>query len=201
MTFTLESLSDNPLALFAKWYSDAENCKDIRLPECMCVSTISPEGYPDGRTVLLKHFDDKGFVFYTNLNSPKGDSLRKYPTATLIFYWDPLRKQVRITGEASIVSDSEADAYFQSRPRQSQIGAWASKQSEEMKDPNELQLRFNEFKIKFEGKDVPRPPYWSGYCIKPARMEFWEEKPHRLHDRFLFILNSENKWSVKRLYP
>ncbi len=172
----------------------------MALPEACCLSTVSPEGLPEGRMILLKGADESGFVFYTNLESPKARSLAAHPHAALTFYWQPFRRQVRVLGRVEKVTEDEADAYFHTRPRESRLGAWASLQSEPLDSRETLERRFGEFSKKYEGREVPRPPHWSGYRIVPDEIEFWIERPMRLHDRFLYA-RSDAGWKITRLYP
>jgi len=165
------------------------------------LSTVDSRGNPDGRMVLLKEFDERGFVFYTNMNSPKGKDLLKNKKAALTFYWEKVRRQVRIQGSTELVSTEEADAYFASRPRQAQLGAWASKQSEVLSKRSVLIKAFAKFTLKFGRKKVPRPDYWTGVRLIPKKIEFWQERSYRLHDRFLYTRIQKNRWKVVRLYP
>tara|TARA_B100000029_G_C17340363_1_gene875053 strand:+ start:289 stop:873 length:585 start_codon:yes stop_codon:yes gene_type:complete len=193
------SLNENPIIQFRKWYDEAL-LKGIEFPEACCLSTISENNYPDGRMVLMKSFNDDGFVFFTNAKSNKGKHLKKNPRASLTFYWEVLSKQVRIQGNISGISDSDSDQYFSSRPRGSQIGAWASLQSKQLCKRNELDERFVKFEKKYLDVEIPRPPYWKGYLLKPKRIEFWIGKENRLHDRFLYEFVNQG-WKINRLYP
>ena len=193
-------LGKDPLREFARWFRKASGHSRIKLPEAMCLSTVGRDGAPHGRMLLLKGFGEKGFVFYTNLNSPKACDLKENPTVAMTFYWEPLRRQVRIEGRVEPVSDAEADVYFASRPRLSQIGAWISNQSEPLSSRLILIRRFLSRLKEFGTGLVPRPPYWSGYRLIPDKIEFWEEKPNRLHDRFLYVRKG-NGWEMSRLYP
>ncbi|HSA58966.1 MAG TPA: pyridoxamine 5'-phosphate oxidase [bacterium] len=192
-------MDKDPIRQFKLWFDEA-SAAGVPLPEAFCLSTVSPDGLPEGRMILLKEADASGFVFYTNLESPKAHALAKRPQAALTFYWEPLRRQVRIQGRTERVSDAEADAYFRTRPRESQIGAWASFQSTPLDSRETLEKRFGEFSEKYEGRDVPRPAHWSGYRVVPDAVEFWIERPNRLHDRFLYT-RTGGGWSMKRLYP
>jgi pyridoxamine 5'-phosphate oxidase len=192
-------LDKDPVKQFQLWFDEA-SASGVPLPEAACLSTVSREGEPEGRMILLKEADERGFVFYTNFNSPKARSLQAHPLAALTFYWEKLRRQVRLVGKTEKVSDAEADAYFDSRPRESQLGAWASFQSEILDARETLEKRFEELSRKYEGKDIPRPAHWSGYRIVPAKIEFWIERPNRLHDRFLYELKGK-EWVVTRLNP
>jgi len=166
-----------------------------------CLSTLDLNGFPEGRMVLLKEFDARGFAFYTNLHSPKGRSIAGHPRAAMTFYWQPLERQVRVQGNTELVSDAEADAYFHSRPRLSQLGAWASQQSQPLKSRFTLMREVVSFALKYPTGTIPRPPQWTGIRIKPLNMEFWQAGANRLHDRFQYQKQSGGSWSVTRLYP
>lgn len=189
----------DPIARFEAALQNATE-KGIPLANSMALATADAGGRPSVRMVLLKGVDDRGFVFYTNLGSRKARELEERPWASLCFHWAPLEEQVRIEGRAELVSDEEADAYFASRPRGSQIGAWASKQSETLECTETLRARIAEIEARFEGQQVPRPPFWSGYRIVPERIEFWYGKPDRLHDRLVY-LRRDDDWELFRLYP
>ncbi|HVO33584.1 MAG TPA: pyridoxamine 5'-phosphate oxidase [Elusimicrobiota bacterium] len=193
-------LADDPMVQFGVWYKEAEKCKAIEQANAMCLATIDPDGFPDGRMVLMKGFDARGFVFYTNLKSLKGRSLAQLPKAALIFHWDPLKTQIRIQGATDIVPDAEADAYWKTRPRISQIGAWASLQSEPLDSNRTFIKRLSEYALKFGVSAVPRPPHWSGYRLKPVKIEFWRARRGRLHERILYTRQGPS-WNVARLYP
>lgn len=194
------SLLKNPFDQFSKWFDEAKNHPQIELPNAVCLSTVDEKGFPESRMMLLKGFDADGFVFFTNLNSAKARSLKRTPQAALNFYWEKLRRQVRVQGTVQAVSDTEADAYFKTRPRGSQIAAWASEQSRPLTSREFLEKRVKELEKKFEGKEVPRPTFWSGFRLVPARMEFWIERPSRLHDRFLYTRQGDD-WTITRLSP
>ncbi len=196
-----ESWPESPVEQFAAWFTKARHAKRAALPEAMCLSTVDQRGLPDARFVLLKEFDERGFVFYTNLQSPKGWSLLKRRTAALTFCWEPMERQVRIQGTTELVSDAEADAYFATRPRFSQVSAWASRQSAPLESREVLDRRMKELVAQFQGKPVPRPPYWSGIRVSPDRIEFWQARPNRLHDRLLYTRTARAQWSLQRLSP
>ncbi len=192
-------MEPSPTVQFEKWFQEIL-LTGTPYPEACCVSTLSPEGYPEGRMVLMKSFDERGFVFFSNRASVKGHSLEGCPRASLTFYWQPLHRQVRILGEVELAATEEADAYFSSRPRTSQLGAWASLQSRPLKNRGVFEDRLKKITLKFKGKKVPRPPEWVGYRIIPRKIEFWQERPHRLHDRFCYIQTPKG-WKIQRLYP
>lgn len=190
----------NPFQQFQQWFDRAKSCKAIGDATAMCLSTIDPAGHPDARMVLLKEFDQHGFVFYTNLHSMKGRSIAKTPKAALTFFWEPLQRQVRIQGRTEIVSEKEADAYWRTRPRLSQLGAWASQQSEPLSHRAVLLKDVAKLALRFGMRAIPRPDYWTGIRVIPRRIEFWQGQPNRLHDRFLYSKTGSG-WSVQRLYP
>ena len=187
-----------PLAPFRRWLDEA--WKGEPNAHAMTLATTTPDGRPSARAVLLKGLDGRGFVFYTNLESRKSKELFANPHAALCFLWKSLNRQVRIEGIVEMVGDEEADAYFASRPRDSQIGAWASDQSRPLASRAELERRVDEFSRRFGEGEVPRPPYWSGFRVVPQRVEFWQERPSRLHDRILFIHEGDG-WRRERLFP
>lgn len=188
-----------PFDLFGKWLDMAKE-KEINDPTAMNLATTTPDGKPSSRMVLLKDFDQEGFVFYTNLESKKGLQLADNNHVALNFHWKSLRKQVRIEGHAEPVSDAEADAYFQSRPRGSRIGAWASEQSRPMEGMFILERRVAEFTAKFGVGEVPRPPHWSGFRVAPELIEFWSDGKFRLHERTVYDRDGDS-WKTERQYP
>jgi pyridoxamine 5'-phosphate oxidase len=193
--------ADEPLRLFAAWFEDARKAEPAD-PEAMALATVDADGLPNVRMVLLKGFDQRGFVFYSNDGSQKGRELARHAKAGLAFHWKSLRRQVRLRGTVEPVSTAEADAYFASRPRGAQIGAWASKQSHPLESrlAFEKAIAFNT--AKFGIGTVPRPPYWVGYRVVPSVMEFWHDRPYRLHDRIEFRRTGpDTAWTKTRLYP
>ena len=193
----IEYIKD-PFVLFRKWYDLA--CKtEINDPNAMTLSTIS-NNQPSSRVVLLKSYDEIGLVFYTNSNSKKGKSIKENNNVALNFHWKTQNRQIRIEGIANIVSKEVADSYFKTRPRNSQIGAWSSNQSDDLSSRDELIKSIKDFEMKYKDKDIPRPSHWNGYLVMPNLIEFWQEMPFRFHDRVLYV-KSDNSWKIKKLYP
>lgn len=196
-----ETSFDQPFKKFATWFNKACEAPEIVEPTAMCLATANENGAPSSRMILLKKFDERGFCFFTNLTSNKAAQLSKNPNVALCFYWGALGLQVRIEGAVEAVSEKEADDYFASRRRESRIGAWASKQSQEMQSWEEFQNRIAQVTKNFEGEDVPRPVFWSGFRVVPTLIEFWEEGDFRLHKREVYTKIHDQKWAVKIIYP
>lgn len=193
--------ADEPFALFDAWLNEAIK-SEPNDPNAMALATVDPDGLPDVRMVLMKGFDTYGFVFYSHIASQKGRELAANPKAALLFHWKSLRRQVRIRGNVTPVTDAEADAYFATRPKQTQIGAWASKQSQELESRFAFEQAIAKVAAKHVIGDVPRPPGWSGWRITPSRIEFWHDRPFRLHDRIEFRRDAAGQpWSKTRMYP
>jgi pyridoxamine 5'-phosphate oxidase len=193
--------ADEPVRLFAAWFAEAKRAEPIN-PDAMALATVDASGQPNARMVLLKGFDARGFVFYTNVDSAKGHELAAAPKAALTFYWKTLQRQVRARGTVAPVSKEEADAYFATRSRMAQIGAWASKQSSALESRMAFEKAIALSTAKFAIGTVPRPPFWSGYRVMPTEIEFWHERPFRLHDRIMFTRAELNApWTKTRLYP
>jgi pyridoxamine 5'-phosphate oxidase len=193
-------MAEDPHALFESWLAEARE-SEPNDPVAMALATADAAGRPSVRMVLMKGHDARGFVFYTNLDSQKGAELAANPHAALLFHWKSLRRQVRIEGAAGPVTDAEADAYYASRSRDSQLGAWASDQSRPLDARATFEARYEEMRVRFDGGDVPRPPRWSGWRVVPERIEFWSDRPHRLHERRLFTRAPHGGWSEGLLYP
>jgi len=192
---------DDPLKLFEKWFVEAKK-KEINDPNALALGTANKNGIPSVRMVLLKNFDENGFVFYTNLNSQKGNEMKDNPNATMCFHWKSLLRQIRIVGTLKLVDDKTADDYFKTRAYESRIGAWASKQSSILKSRDELINSLDSFKKKFNDKDkVPRPNNWSGWNLKPTSIEFWLDGDNRIHERLKYTLDKNNNWVKNLLSP
>ena len=225
----------NPIDMFLEWYKSASACPDIKIPEAMSLSTVLG-GQPDSRMVLLKSIDERGFVFYTNIESPKGQALLENPRACLLFYWEPLGRQVRIRGyterteskffepilttymvaqkriskwlhqketpsDKTVAEDKQSDSYFTTRSRESQIGAWASQQSQVLDSQESFERQIQDMEKHFEDQAVPRPPFWAGYRLIPHEVEFWTNKKHRYHERLLYTKKGDAEWGTSFLSP
>jgi len=195
----MEALSQDPLELFEHWFAEAKRA-GVEVPEAMTLATATGGGVPSARMVLLKGADEDGFVFYTGYGSRKSDELEQNQRAALVFYWRPLGRQVRVEGSVERVSEPESAAYFATRPRGSQLAAWASQQSRPLRSREELDRRYAELEREYEGRDVPLPPHWGGYRLHPEAIEFWEHRENRLHDRLRYTRAREG-WKVERLSP
>ena len=193
--------ADEPLELFREWFAEAK-AHEPNDPEAMALGTVDAQGLPDVRMVLLKHFDREGFVFYTNLESAKGEELAANPLAALCFHWKSLRRQIRVRGPVTRVSDAEADAYFATRPKDSQIGAWASRQSRPLEGRFALEKEVARYAAKYALSTVPRPAHWSGFRVQPLAIEFWRDRPFRLHERIRYSREAPRApWKTDHLFP
>ncbi|MGH3148365.1 MAG: pyridoxamine 5'-phosphate oxidase [Rubrobacter sp.] len=193
-------LAPDPAGQFRRWFDEALSA-DLHEPNAMILATANPRGRPSARVVLLKGFDERGFVFYTNYEGRKGWELEENPHCSLLFYWGELQRQVRIEGTATRASADESDAYYLTRPRGSRLGAWASAQSRQVESRKALEDRLRELEAEYEGQDeVPRPPFWGGYRVEPETFEFWQGRENRLHDRLVYR-RAPNGWDVVRLQP
>ena len=199
-TLTEKDVRRDPILQFDKWWQEAihSNLEEVN---AMTLATASADGMPDARIVLLKGLDNNGFVFFTNYHSAKGQELLENPRASLVFFWAALERQVRISGLVSLTTEKASDDYFSSRPEGSRIGALASPQSEVIESREWLEENESRLKNELTGKTIPRPPHWGGYLVKPTRMEFWQGRPSRLHDRILYTLQGNGHWTIERLAP
>ena len=195
-----DSPSPEPVALLREWLRDAEGI-GLPNPTAMSLATVDPDGRPSCRIVLLKALDERGVVFYTNRESRKGRAFETHPAAALGLHWDPIHRQVLVEGQVTTVDDAESDAYFASRPRASQVAAWASRQSEPVASRAALDAAFAEMEKRFEGGEVPRPPHWGGYRVSLDSVMFWQARSARLHDRVVYTPDGEGGWRVQRLFP
>ena len=193
-------LAPDPLQQFDRWFREAREA-DQPEPEAMSLATAGSDGRVSVRFVLLRGFDERGFVFYTNRSSRKAGEIGSNPWAAMAFRWHAVDRQVRVSGPITLVDDEESDSYFASRPRGSQIGAWASEQSRPAASRDEIDRRIGDFTARFEGGDVPRPAWWGGYRVVPHEVEFWQQGPFRLHDRFRYLAAPDTSWRIDRLFP
>jgi pyridoxamine 5'-phosphate oxidase len=192
-------LDPDPIVQFQEWFEKVIDA-DLHEPNAMIVSTASTDGKPSARTVLLKGYDERGFVFYTNYEGRKANEIEANPMCALLFYWGELERQVRIEGRASRLSGDESDAYFEGRPRGSRLGAWASEQSRPLEDRSVLEERVKALEAQYEGREIPRPPFWGGYRVEPDTIEFWQGRENRLHDRLVYR-REDGAWRIERLQP
>ncbi len=190
----------DPIEQFRGWFDDAL-AAGLHEPNAMTLATATPEGRPSARIVLIKGFDERGFIFYTNYEGRKARELEANPHCALTFYWAELERQVRIEGRVRRISDEESDAYFASRPRGSQLGAWVSEQSRSIENRGALELRLRELEREYEGREIPRPPFWGGYRVEPEVIEFWQGRENRLHDRLQYRRSGDGGWERERLQP
>lgn len=198
---TQADMNPNPFAQFAAWLEAALNANPAQ-PNAMCLTTAAQDGTTSARMVLLKEFDESGFVFFTNYESQKGYDLAQNPQASLLFYWENLRRQVRITGSVEKISQAESEEYFHTRPRESQLGAWASPQSRVIESRDVLEKELQQLREKYpDDTPIPLPPFWGGYLLTPVSFEFWQHHRDRLHDRFFYQKNDQTQWHVERLAP
>jgi pyridoxamine 5'-phosphate oxidase len=195
-----EDLDADPIKQFAKWFEDAQTAHP-KLPNAMTLATATSDGKPSARMVLLKDFDQDGFVFFTNYESQKGRELEENPNAALVFYWADLDRQVRVEGRVSKTSRTESEDYFKTRPIESRLSAWASKQSSTVSNRQALEDEMNRLASEYEDKEIPLPPYWGGYRLEPSTIEFWQNRPSRLHDRFRYHRQTDGRWVIERLSP
>lgn len=194
-----KDVDKHPVTQFSKWFREAVDAK-VNEPNAMTVSTVSPAGKPSSRILLLRNFDENGFVFYTNYKSRKGEEIAENPNAALLFFWPELERQVRIEGVLVKQTPEESDLYFNSRPRTSKLGAWTSSQSKVISSRKVLDEEYEKLSAKYPDEHVPRPDYWGGYILKPEAVEFWQGRPSRLHDRILYTLEN-GSWKIERLAP
>ena len=193
-------LDADPIQQFTKWYNEVQ-AAEITEYYAMTLATCTNEGRPAARIVYLRGFDERGFAFYTNYNSRKGEELAQNPQAALCFYWKEVERQVRIEGMVEKVSEEESDAYFSGRPMNNKLGAWASSQSGPLESAQALEVRVEEFRRKFAGGEIPRPAHWGGYRMIQDRIEFWQGRPSRLHDRFVYTFDEQGNWKAQRINP
>jgi pyridoxamine 5'-phosphate oxidase len=196
-----ESAADpDPIAQFRRWF-DTALAADLHEPNAMTLATATPEGRPSARIVLLKGFDERGFVFYTSYEGRKSEEIEANPRCALVFYWGELERQVRVEGHLSRIPEEESDEYFGSRPRGSQLGAWASEQSRPVEGRDALEERLRNLEAEYEGREVLRPPFWGGYRVEPEVIEFWQGRENRMHDRLVYRRSDDGEWERERLQP
>ncbi|MFM7823569.1 MAG: pyridoxamine 5'-phosphate oxidase [Bacteroidota bacterium] len=194
------SIDPNPINQFGTWMANAVDA-GVQEPNALTLSTVNMDGRPSSRIVLLRSYDQQGFIFYTNFNSRKGSDISENPYGCMNFFWPDLHRQIRIEGAIEKVSNEISDKYFNSRPRESRIGAWVSDQSGILDSREILDSKFKEFVIRFENQEIPRPPHWGGYSLKPRKFEFWQGRTSRLHDRIEYLTDLNGNWIIRRLYP
>ena len=197
---TEAEIDPNPFSQFYLWFHQAIEAQ-LPEPNAMTIATVAGNGQPSARIVLLKNFDERGFVFFTNYNSLKGKQLAANPQAALVFWWAELERQVRIEGKVVKISDSESNEYFHSRPQGSQLGAWVSNQSQVIESRAVLDCKLEDLEAQYQQQEITRPPHWGGFRVIPRTIEFWQGRPNRLHDRLCYYLRKENTWEIKRLAP
>ncbi len=195
-----KNLPDSPFVLFSEWFMEVENTGGVEETNAMTITTLGLDGFPKNRVVLLKEVDANGFVFYTNYTSEKGKAIANNNKVCLSFFWPNLERQVIVKGIAEKINEEKSNAYFQSRPRGSQLGAWASYQSETISSRETLEGRLTSLESQYANKDIPKPPFWGGYCVKPVSLEFWQGRPNRLHDRIRYTERNDT-WKIERLSP
>lgn len=198
---TEETVKENPLEQFQKWFYEVEASDGVDEPNAMTISTIGLDGFPKSRVVLMKKFTFEGFIFYTNYQSEKGRAIATNPSICLSFFWPIMERQVIIKGRAEKIADNLSDGYFESRPTGSQLGAVVSDQSKVVPSREYLEKKLKELEQKYEGREVPRPEYWGGYLVRPVSIEFWQGRPNRLHDRIRYTLQEDYDWKIERLAP
>lgn len=197
----LQEVPENPMELFQKWFYEVEASDTMEEPNAMTVATVGLDGFPKNRVVLLKKFTWEGFIFYTNYNSEKGRAIANNPNVCLSFFWHGMEQQIIVKGKAEKIAENLSDGYFESRPTGSKLGAWASNQSEVVASKEVLENNLEKFEKQFKNQEIPRPPHWGGYIVKPVSIEFWQGRPNRMHDRIRYSLMESFDWKVERLAP